>query len=115
MALLQPGRQAVTKPQIDIPAKRLAEFCGRWKISELALFGSVLRPDFRPDSDVDFLVTFADDAQWSLLDHVRMQDELSRLLDRPVDLISRKGIERSRNYIRREAILGTAEVIYAAA
>lgn len=105
----------MTKPQIDIPATQLAEFCDRWKISELALFGSALRADFRPDSDVDLLVTFAAGAHWSLLDHVRMQDELSRLLGRAVDLVSRKGIERSRNYIRRKAILGSAEVIYGAA
>ena len=105
----------MTKPQIEIPSAQLAEFCDRWKISELALFGSALREDFRSDSDVDFLVTFAADAQWSLLDYVRMQDELAHLLGRAVDLISRKGIERSRNSIRRAAILGTAEVIYAAA
>ncbi len=84
-------------------------------IAELAVFGSVLGPDFKSDSDVDMLVTFAADARWSLLDHVRMQDALSDLLGRKVDLVSRKGIERSRNYIRRRAILETSEVIYAAA
>lgn len=84
-------------------------------IVELAVFGSVLRPDFKPDSDVDMLVTFAADAKWSLLDHVRMQDELSDSLKRNVDLVSRKGIEKSRNYIRRRAILESSEVIYAAA
>lgn len=103
----------MTEPRFQIPAKQLETFCRRWKIAELALFGSVLRPDFAPDSDVDILVTFLPDAGWSLFDHVRMQDELSAVLGRKVDLVSRRGIERSRNYIRRKAILDSAEVIYA--
>ena len=105
----------MAKSRIELPEDKLAEFCRRWKIAELAVFGSVLGPDFKSDSDVGMLVTFGADARWSLLDHVRMQDELSDLLGRKVDLVSRKGIERSRNYIRRRAILETSEVIYAAA
>ena len=79
------------------------------------MFGSARRDDFAPDSDVDMLVSFAPDAEWSLLDHAQMQDQLSELLGRPVDLVSRRGIEGSHNYLRRKAILGSAEVIYAAA
>ena len=99
---------------ITIDRATIADFCRRWKISELALFGSVLRDDFRPDSDVDVLVTFAMGANWTLLDHIAMAEELSRQLERKVDLVSRRGIERSRNWIRREAILAAAEPIYAA-
>ncbi len=106
---------ALAKSRIELPADELAEFCRCWKVAELAVFGSVLGPDFKPDSDVDMLASFGADARWSLLDHVRMQDEFSDLLGRKVDLVSRKGIERSRNYIRRRAILETIEVIYAAA
>lgn len=112
---MEAGNKALPKSRIDLSAGELTEFCRRWKIVELAVFGSELRPDFKPDSDVDMLVTFAADAQWSLLDHVRMQDELSDLLKRNVDLVSRKGIEKSRNYIRRRAILQSSEVIYATA
>ncbi len=104
----------MARAQIQIPSERLPEFCRRWKIVELALFGSALRSDFKPDSDVDVLVTFEAGAAWSLMDHVRIQDELADLLGRKVDLVSRRGIERSRNYIRRKAILDSAEVIYAA-
>lgn len=100
--------------KIDFDLAKVAEFCSRWKIVEFALFGSVLREDFRPDSDLDILVTFAPDAKWSLLDHVDMQDELKELFGREVDLVSRRGIERSANYIRRKAILESAEVLYAA-
>lgn len=92
----------------------MAEFCRRWKITELALFGSVLRDDFRPDSDVDVLVTFAPDAQWSLFDHVDMEDELRQILGRSVDLVNRRGIERSRNQHRRRAILESAQVVHVA-
>jgi hypothetical protein len=101
--------------KITLPKEKIAEFCSRWKITEFALFGSVLRDDFGPTSDVDVLVTFASDARWSLLDHVTMQDELAVLYGRKVDLVSRRGIERSRNPIRRRDILDSAEIIYAAA
>lgn len=99
---------------IEIPTDKIADFCQRWKIKEFALFGSVVREDFRPDSDIDVLVTFAPNAQWTLFDHVDMQDELEAIFGRKVDLVSKRGIERSRNYIRRKAILSSAEVIYAA-
>ncbi len=99
----------------NIRREKIADFCRRWKIIEFALFGSALREDFGPESDIDVLVTFASDARWSLLDHVDMQDELKIIFGRNVDLISKRGIERSRNPIRRKEILESAEVIYAAA
>lgn len=105
----------MAKPRIVLPKDKIIDFCGRWKIIEFSLFGSVLRDDFRPDSDVDVLVTFAPDAGWTLLDHVEMQEELKGILGRNVDLVSRRGIERSRNKFRRKAILESAEVFYAAA
>jgi hypothetical protein len=89
----------------------LREFCRKWSITELAVFGSVLRDDFRRESDVDFLATFDPKCRWSLLDQVRMQGELAGMLGRPVDLVSRRGLETSRNPWRREAILTTAETI----
>ena len=100
---------------LDVPKEKIADFCKRWKITEFALFGSVLREDFSPESELDVLVTFAPHARWSLLDHVEMQDELKIIFGRKVDLISKRGIERSRNYIRRKEIIESAEVIYAAA
>lgn len=89
-------------------------FCKRWKIRELALFGSALRDDFRPDSDLDFLVSFSPDVAWGLLDHVAMERELAEIVGRPVDLVSRKAVERSHNWIRRKAILDSAWILYAA-
>jgi predicted nucleotidyltransferase len=83
-------------------------------VTELALFGSILRDDFRPDSDVDVLVSFAPDAHWSLLDLVEMENELRRIFGRDVDLVERRAIEKSENYIRRKSILQNARVIYAA-
>jgi len=97
---------------MDIPKKQLADFCRRWHIGEFALFGSVLRDDFGPDSDVDILVTFAPGADWSLFDHLRMEQELASLLGRKIDLLSRRAVERSHNWIRRREILNTAEVVY---
>ncbi len=98
---------------ISIPHQQLVEFCQRWKIRELALFGSVLRDDFTPTSDVDMLVTFAEDANWSLLDHIKMQQELEALLQRKVDLLSKRAVEQSSNRIRRDTILGTARTLIA--
>jgi len=102
------------KANIAIPEEPLSEYCRRWKIAELALFGSVLRDDFRPDSDVDVLVRFHPEARHTLFDMVRMQKELEQMLGRNVDLVSRRGIENSRNYLRKKAILESAEVVYAA-
>ena len=99
---------------IDIPRDEIAAFCKRWQVTELALFGSVLRDDFGPESDVDVLVRFDPEARRTLFDMSRMQDELSLMLGRHVDLIERAGVEQSRNYIRRKAILQSAETIYAA-
>lgn len=99
---------------IKIPKEQIADFSRKWKITELSLFGSVLRDDFRSDSDVDVLVTFSRDAEWSLLDHMAMEEELSAIFGRKVDLVSRKAIERSANYIRRNAILETAQPYYVA-
>jgi uncharacterized protein len=102
----------VGNPTVALPMRELAGFCRRWKISELTLFGSALREDFGPDSDLDILVTFAPDADWGLFDHVKMEQELQALLGRDVDLISRRAVERSENWIRRREILGTAQVVY---
>ena len=99
--------------KISISKKKIAAFCKRWQVTELALFGSVLRDDFGPDSDVDVLVRFGPQARHTLLDIAQMQDELSATLGREVDLIERLAVERSPNYIRRKAILQSAETIYA--
>ncbi len=101
-------------PHVDVTGEQIASFCNNWQIVQFDLFGSVLRDDFRPDSDVDVLVTFAPDAKWSLFDLVHMQDELEQLFGRHVDLVERPAIEKSPNYIRRRNILSSAERIYAA-
>jgi len=99
-------------PITVISADKIAEFCQRWKIQELALFGSALRDDFGPDSDVDILVEFDTDADWSLLNHIQMQQELQTLLGREVDLISKRALERSRNWLFRREVLNTAKVFF---
>jgi hypothetical protein len=97
---------------LEIPEDAIAGFCRRWEIKELAVFGSALRADFRSDSDVDVLVTFAAGARWTLFDMVHMREDLEKILGRRVDLVSRRGVERSRNPLRRQAILSSAEPIY---
>lgn len=97
---------------LSIPKERLADFCSRWRIQELALFGSVLREDFTAGSDVDVLVTFTDDTEWSLLDHIQMERELASLFGREVDLISRRSVEQSHNWMRRHEILDNAQVLF---
>ncbi len=99
--------------RIKLPRSRLSAFCKRWQVAELALFGSALREDFHPESDIDILVSFLPNAHPSLFDLVRMQNELEALFNRKVDLVERKAIEDSENYIRRKNILSTARVIYA--
>lgn len=100
------------KQTISVPQEKIVDFCQHWKIQELALFGSILRDDFAADSDLDVLVSFSPTADWSLLDHVRMEKELENLLGRKVDLLSKRALEKSHNWLRRQAILNTARVIY---
>ncbi len=94
------------------PMAEITKFCRRWKIQELAVFGSALRADFNSESDIDLIVTFDKDADWSLLDHVRMQQELQALLQRDVDLVTKRAVEKSQNWVRRKEILSTASVIF---
>jgi hypothetical protein len=91
--------------------EKLEEFCRRWGITEVALFGSVLRDDFGPDSDIDLLARFSPEARWSIFDHIDMEDELAEIFGRKVDLVSRSAIEESENTRRKKAILNSAEVI----
>lgn len=89
----------------------VADFCRQWRVMELSFFGSVLRDDFRPDSDLDILVTFAADAPWSLLDLVTMREHLRQIFGRDVHLVEQVAL---RNPFRRHAILSHKEVIFAA-
>jgi predicted nucleotidyltransferase len=99
-----------TNRRLGISQDQIAAFCQRWLVAEMALFGSVLRDDFRPDSDIDVLVDFVPDATWSLFDISRMRLELSSLLGREADLVQTNGL---RNPFRRRAILSNRKVIYA--
>jgi predicted nucleotidyltransferase len=96
---------------ITLPEERVADFCRRWKVVEMALFGSVLRDDFGPDSDIDVLVTFQPDAPWSLWDILDMRDELHQIFGREIDLVEKDAL---RNPFRRREILRNHKVVYAA-
>lgn len=104
----------MTKQNIELPENQLVDFCRRWRIGEFALFGSVIRDDFASDSDLDILVQFKPDANWGLLEHSQMEQELENLFGRKIDLFSKRAVERSHNWIRRQEILNTAKVVYAA-
>ena len=91
---------------------QIENFCRKWKVTEFSLFGSVLRADFRADSDLDVLVTFAPNAPWTIIDLVTMEQELVSLAGREVDLVERRVIEKSHNPIRKTEILSSARVIY---
>ena len=96
---------------LDISEDRLAASCQKWKVKELALFGSVLREDFGPESDIDVLVTFQPDAPWSLWDLMEMKEELEVLFGRAIDLVEKEAL---RNPWRKREILNTYKVVYAA-
>lgn len=100
--------------RIDIPREAIADFCRRWRIIELAIFGSALREDFRPDSDVDILVTLEPGVHWGFEQWLAMRRELEALFGRKVDLVERRLVEQSKNYIRRKHVLNHLERIYVA-
>ena len=99
------------RTRVDVPRERIADLCQKWRIRELSLFGSVLRGDFGPDSDVDVLVEFEAGASWSLFDLVDMADELTAVFGREVDVVEKACLK---NPFRRHSILTTPEVVYAA-
>lgn len=103
-------RKVPTLPMADI-----AEVCRKYGVTELAVFGSALGDDFRPDSDIDFLVTFENDDSGPWMSKVTgLEEDLGALFGRKVDVVFRKGLEQSRNWIRRREILDAAVVIYEA-
>ena len=98
--------------RLRMTSEQLRAFCQNWQVMEFALFGSILRSDFRADSDIDILVTFDPNAKMSLLDLVCMESELEEKCDREVDLLTQKSVSNSPNWMRRQEILNTAQVIY---
>jgi predicted nucleotidyltransferase len=99
-----------TRVKIKIPKKELNDFCQRYQVKKLALFGSVLGENFRADSDVDVLISFHPDAHIGLITFSRMQRELSEMLNRPVDLVPMEGLKP----VIRESVLSNIEEVYAA-
>src|SRR5207244_362033 len=99
---------------IDVPIDKVETLCKRWKITELSFFGSVLRDDFRPDSDVDVMVRFGPDEHWSLFDIVQIEIELGGILGRKADLSEREIIEKSDNPFFRRHARSRVELVYAA-
>ena len=96
---------------LNLDMSAVASFCNRWQVVELSLFGSALRDEFGPDSDVDLLVVFAPDSHHSLFDLVVMRQDLEGIFGRDVDLVERDGLT---NPFRRRAILESRKLLYAA-
>lgn len=107
------GCEANVNSNLSIPTERIEKFCRANGIARLEIFGSALRPDSRPDSDVDLLVTFAPGRTPDSVRLVGMKFELAAIFGRSVHLITRSSVERCRNPVRRAAILESAETIYA--
>ena len=101
--------------RLNVTEAQIAEFCRKWGIVRLELFGSALRDDFDAASDVDVLVTFSTDARVGLFKLSHMESDLEAIVGRPVDVVERRVIEDSPNWIRRRNILGSAQLVYAAA
>lgn len=101
----------MARPRIEIPMEKIRAFCEKWKVVEFSLFGSVLRDDFRSDSDIDVLLSFRENSTWGLYDLVDMKDELQAIFGRKVDLVEKEAI---RNPYRRRSMLTEQEVLYAA-
>lgn len=96
---------------IPIPEDRIAEFCRKWRVTEFSLFGSVLREDFGPESDVDVLVVFEPGRTTTLEEWLDMEDQLQEMFGREIDLVERRLLD---NPFRRHHILNNRRVIYAA-
>jgi hypothetical protein len=100
--------------KIAIPGQKIEAFCRKWRVKEFSLFGSVIRDDFGPGSDVDVMVQFADDTRWGLSELGRMEQELEAIFGRKVDLITRRSVEENPNPIRRRHLLSEREILHVA-
>ena len=110
MTLLKPNTV-----KLDLPLEAIAAICRRYGVQELAVFGSVLRDDFGPDSDVDFLVRFQNDDAGPWMGKLEdLARDISELVGRKVDVVSWPAVEESENYLRRRHILSSARAIYVA-
>jgi hypothetical protein len=109
---LNPKLESKLKNDLGFQFEAIEEICYQWGIIELALFGSVLRDDFKSNSDLDILVTFEPNNKISLFDLETLEQQLETLFNRSVDLVTKKSIENSHNWIRRQNILDNSEVIY---
>jgi predicted nucleotidyltransferase len=98
------------KNRKELPVTGIEDFCKRWKVKEFSIFGSILREDFKPDSDVDVLLSFNEDVQWGLFEFVDMKEELKKIFGREVDIIEKEGLK---NPFRQREILRARKVIYA--
>src|SRR4030042_1461908 len=101
----------MTPENLGIDESTLADFCRRWKIKQLSVFGSAAAGVLRPDSDIDLLATFAPDADWTMFDHYRMENELVELFARDVDLVNSRALEENPNSIYHQQILHSAKVV----
>lgn len=97
--------------KLEIAESSLRTFCQKWQITEFAVFGSVLRDDFGPESDVDVLVTFEETARWRLADLAAMRQELAAIVGRHVDLVERAAVTENPNWLTRHEILESARVL----
>jgi predicted nucleotidyltransferase len=100
--------------RLGVTMADIEAFCKKWDVVEFAIFGSALREDFRPDSDVDVLLVYDDAAHRTLFDLIEMQTEFGQLVRRPVDILTRRSVEGSHNWMRRASILDSARTLYAA-
>jgi predicted nucleotidyltransferase len=98
---------------VSVPTQEIEQFCAQHHVKEVALFGSVLRDDFGPESDIDVLVTFEPSARPTLLTLARMEEELERIFKRRVDLLERAGLDQCSNPYIRTPVISSLRVIYA--
>ncbi|WP_017307143.1 nucleotidyltransferase family protein [Spirulina subsalsa] len=104
--------KTASKLALPLPIDAIETFCQRWQIAQLSVFGSILRDDFNTDSDVDFLYVLKPNIQWRLVDLMGAEEELEKLLGRKVDLVNRSSVEQSHNWLRKQNILSSSQVIY---
>jgi hypothetical protein len=97
---------------VDIPVEPLHKFCLHWKVSELAVFGSDIHENYLLENDLDMLISFKDDTHWELFDLVNMESELGVIFNKEIDLVEKKAVTNSKNYLRRKGILDNIQIIF---
>jgi predicted nucleotidyltransferase len=109
---IQENCSDIIHQKLNLPQIEITQICQQWQITKMSLFGSILRDDFNSNSDIDILIQFSPDARQGLFTLAKLKHKLEDITGRSIDIVVQESVENSNNWIRKNEILTTAQIIY---